>query len=510
MKHVKSLFALSSFALLSLASCSSGGGQASTGGNPTCDCGKEECSISESSCPSCPDVHVHEPGTGYVYNEDGHWHACSGCLDKSIRFDYEAHDFEIKNGAHVCKVCSYSPDGDHEELFAKVKAGVKAFLDNKESLTISCDLEAAETSIEGAYASASKGVATFDFENGYAHYKVSHQDEEGKESIDEEKHIGKMGEQYYYYRTRTNGTKTAHKTSEDYINGLYEESSYDFCDAYTLQVIDEISSFSSLITNASFINGFRSDFSTDIYEKDGAVTLEITTSTVEMELGTYSESTQTETFTVKDGFLTGFGYSSSHSYQYAGGESSSEESSIVTAFSKSFDQTLFDSYDVTSAKEDSAAYMYVYVYIGEYRLYGMSTHYGSPFANIESEYGDVYYDQEFTKKYENEPITHYENNLYMKPIETCSSDKAIVFYYSDVTYIKGPELSPKEEKYVEGETLSAGDSYELPWEDESTALGQTITVNGEEVSSEEDKITLEGGKIYTVINSYSVYYGSAD
>ncbi len=495
MKYIKTLFALSTLALVGLASCSNGGNKTSTKteeSDTTCECSETV----------CPDVHVHEPGMGYVYNEDGHWHACSGCLDKSIRFDYESHEYEIKDGLRVCKVCGYSPDEENEKLFAKAVEGIKAFLSNEDKLTakslVSIKDEDGEMSMESE--------ATFDFASGIAHQKSSYIAADGKASTASETHLGKTGDKYYYYSGRS--SKTAQQTSADYIDYVYDNLMDGMLPSEYLEVVAECPSYGSVGETFLYMNGMEGNFSTEISEKEDVITYTILGTIYEVGETYLSEYVSELTFVIKDGFLSGLTANSVINYNYSGGTTDCESYSVTTTLEKGFDQELFDSYSTEGITESAPTSMEIKIYIDDYYFNRASVPYGTAYTNSYSDYGELYYDKECTKKYDGENITNYNTILYLKPAEVSpSEDYALVFRLTDITCYRGKYISPKEKKTANCTKVVNNNDYTFNWETHPDQAGQTITLDGVAQSSDTAFFHPEAGKVYTVINSYTIYYG---
>ena len=496
MKYIKTIFALSTLALVGLASCSNGGNQSSTKADDT----DTSCECSETICP---DVHVHEPGMGYVYNENGHWHACSGCLDKSIRFDYEVHDYEVKDGLRVCKVCGYSPDEENEKLFAKAIEGIKAFLNYKDKLTAKC--LASMKDEDGEMSMESE--ATFDFTSGIAHQKSSsYIGEDGKVSATSETHLGKTGDKYYYYSGAV--TKAARQTSADYIDYVYDNFMNEMVPFEYLEVVAECPSYSSVGETFLYMSGMDGNFSTEISEKEDVITFTIVDTIYEMGDHCFSESNIGLTFTITDGFLSGLTANNVTNYNYSGGTTGCESYSVTTTLEKSFDQELFDSYSTEDATESTPASMKIKLYIDDYYFNSTSVPYGTAYTNSYSDYGELYCDKEYTKKYDGENITNYNTVLYLKPAEVSpSEDYALVFHLTDITYNRGKYISQTEKKTADYTKVSNGNDYTFHWETHPDQAGQTITLDGVAQSSDTASFHPEAGKVYTVINSYTIYYG---
>ncbi len=515
MKHIKTLLALSSFTLLALASCSSGSNNASSS-CPTCPeascptCPEASCpTCPEASCPSescitCPDVHTHEPGTDYSYDEHGHWHACSGCPDKTIRFNYEVHDYETKDGLRVCKACSYSPDKKIEELFAKFKKGVEAYLNNKDAVTLNCDV----VSVEGGNSATMSAMATFDFKNGYAHQQSCYLGADDKKVVASETHLGKSGEQYYYY----NGTssKIAQKTSDNFVDYVYKGFIGEMFSLDYLEILVESPSYYGVAETFWFCNGMVGEFSTDISEsQEGAITLSISGTLNTLKDFTYTKNVASISFTVENDFLSGFLLDNAVEYKRAGGNEGSQDFQIKGTVEKSFDQELFDSYVTEGATEDTAMRMQVEVYIGDYLFASGAPLYGTAFEDVDPSRGKLYFDKECTKEYVGTPITSYGTVLYLKPVETAPSDtEAFIVLLEDVAYNRGRYLSPIHDKDADITMAESGTPYHLPWTSSHSEAGQTITVNGVARDYDDGPFTPEAGKVYVVVSSYNDYYGS--
>ncbi len=494
MKSIKTLFALSALALVGLASCSGGEKQSST----KIDSSETSCECSETVCP---DVHVHEPGTAYVYDDNGHWHTCSGC-SKDIRFDYGAHELEEKDGASVCKVCGYTVEDVNNKLFAKVKEGIEAYSNNKDKLTTTCLVSMEENGTKMSMESK----ATFDFGQSFAHQQVSIIASDGGKTVASEYHLSKTGDQYYYYTS--SGSSKAQKTSADYINCMYKEAIGEALPLENISVITESPSYDSVAETFQFMNGLNGNFSTEIYEKDGAVTLTITGVIYEMKDYCVSENIAEMIVTVKDGFLCGFSTNSDVKYNYLNGATGSEAYGVTATLEKKFDKEFYDSYSTDGIVESDPTDMNVDIYLGDYFFTDDSVQYGESFVNGNSAYGEVYYDKACTKKYDGAAIMSYNTTLYLKPVEVSPDDEyALIYRLTDVTYNRGKHISAVHKKKSYSIMVKGGNSYTLPWESEPTYMNQSVTVNGKDYSGY-TAFAPEAGKVYTVVNTYTTYFGA--
>ncbi len=488
-------------------------------------CGaKTECPTC-SSCETCGDVepttptHTHTKTETYSYDENGHYHECSGCKE-NVRFDYEEHSFVEKDGINICSVCGYVENQDMEEFFKTFKKAIEAYEADKTQTTEVIYNESEKENGIYKYGYEATSKVSFDLErNLYFAEGVdidTGYDEEGnvedKETTKEGAAYIKNGDTYSYYK-HSGDEKEMFKTDAHMIQNRFNknylmtdyfsplEYSYlaNFADYekvfnkyYTSYGYDYISINHSL---KSIDGGY--EYKIDIELRDAYTS----------QLGIYTENFA---ITIKNDSFVSLIYASDRKYTYIDETTIAEEYiySYDISVSYDFDQTSYDAFDKTgyedngNGEEFDCTYYYedyeignsVTLTIGE--TLASTTYVGGMVT-----YGDIYYDKEFTKKYNGEAITGNMDKMYVKPTVKEGSYAKIVLL-SEKTYIDADGIeenrvyskwsSGRDVEVTEGQT----NSFSVTYEEFSGRKTGKYYVNGELL--EGDKFEIEAGKIYIV------------
>lgn len=513
MKKTKILWPLMLVAgsLAALASC--GDGNASQ----NCD---NSGSVSDS-------IHAHAKADAYSYDENGHYHACKGC-EENIRFDYEAHSYVQKDGMNTCSVCGYIQNGDMHTAFATLKKGLNAYandltnsytgtmiqemLENgKITSGVECEMSStADVKNAAIYGEQIREMKGYD-SAGEVAYSATYSYKEGYGKDDSDKI-------YHYKHDAEEGDKTRSISDQKMVERFFK-------DEYTFQ--DDCVEF---INEAKSYEVFQEMLASCAYALDGLRTYNAEQSAKAIDNGIeYSIVLEAETasdyekmlnglhytYTVKNDYLTSMKYEIEITQEYEYGDATGMRMAIDLDISPDFDATLYDKLNkatyTDSGKGDKTS---IDVYYGDYSCTSLAANIGvalskNYYDSVDSTiYGNYYYDKEFTKPYNKEPITGEVEKLYIKPTVK-EGDYGKVFVLTEETHAdpKGVFADRYDRDVDSVSDVSAGSVFALPYSKDSDGnkIGQ-MYVDGKLFT--EDEFTVEAGKIYIVEYKYTTYLTS--
>ncbi len=477
-----------------------------------------------------PSTHVHHASEEYKYDAYGHYHICDCGLEEP-RYDYEAHDFETKDGYPTCKVCGYV-DNAKDVNYKEVQTALNEFLAYEGNLSFVTETKilsyVSDTIITSDVITQK---ATLDRENGryYSKSVEDSMDREGTETTSNAYIISTNDNadgEYRYYEI-DDSSKTQYLSDEGYASYLFDNlfTNIDDMDIsfsqYAKWIVnndktdDFLAAFPSLISQVGLS-------SCDVYEVDGLTAFEIAFGCDDNSYEAIEHMDFKVIFYAKDGLLSGFEVRDIYSYKYPIGAYEVVDYCYKVTFARELDSEVSaECLSQIDGSVDSGlgAEVSVDIYYMDYLWENpINTKIGS---QITWEYGDVvalYTDEERTIPYVDQPIGSDTRILYAKVNEKMpdtSSNSAAVVNVEDITIIDTNRATETHRKIFKGITVhdtSTSPSVFLPWtsgEDERCEeISQAIYVNGEPrelPSIDTQYLNIEAGKIYLVINCYSSF-----
>ena len=460
----------------------------------------------DASSSSSEETHVHTKNDEYSFDENGHYHKCSGC-NENIRFDYEEHSFVEKDGIFSCSICSYSPNKQNEELFTKLKTALNNFYNDEEDVTFSSEFTSDveiynSSSVETVNGTFNRKDGIFyakgKLENTYSGYTsnssyaiyIDNEDGQYKEYMD---NYGR-GKPIY-----DGDDKTSQNQYDNYLNTAFDLDLFSRLN--NMDSLDEASSYLDLYLSQDLLD--FSSFYGFVVNED-SLTFKLSYSGTTFSKTLWQSDNYEGSITIKDGRITEFVDSYNYDSFSPNGQEYLESRKAITHLSKGFDQEFYDSFEgKENYSETGLGTSYkMTLYLDDYKLitYNQRINEGLSY-NLYDNYGTYYYDKECKKPYNGENLTSDITSLYIKPLEVVDSTKALVWSVSDYSYIsKFKDSLSYNEKNLSSFPALYDANYSFPLSVSYEAIDQEIIVNGETLNKYTYSITLEGGKSYLIVN----------
>ena len=468
---------------------------------------------------SCGDTtsHIHSKSKEFSYDENGHYYACEEC-EENIRFDYEEHSFIEKDGLNTCSVCGYIQNQELEVTYKSFKKAIENYRNDK---TATMSLTFGQYSKENditTYGYESKGIISVDAERSLTFSKgtntqIEYEDDgsisDKYESIYETAYIKDSDNNFVFYK-RNGDSKLTYKTDK-YLADKYFEEQYlmsEYFDVLYYTYLPSFSSYKKVLDNTYTVGGYASAFvkhSVNNIEDGFEYSVEVN------QTNAYTSSLSIRTnlykFVIKNDTLVSMKLEENNSYSYVNGYSEGYIYSYDISFSYDFDQASYDSFDKSGYTDSGSGETFeCNYYYGDYRIgYSVDIEIGetlsTTYVSGAVTYGDVYYDKEFTKKYNGEPVTGNMDKLYVKPT-VMEGSYAKVVLLNETTYIDPNGLL---EDYKSSSWSSGRDVFINSDEVNYYTVTYTVTnnqtigkmyVNG--VLLEGDKFEIKAGEVYIV------------
>ncbi len=409
---------------------------------------------------------------------------------------------------------------DVNALFMEFKNGVSAYYQYDQSLTYEYTKKDTTDNPEDKREEINTVKGTYHVTDGLFYEKQTYVDKDfiakTEERRDYEEYTGKFSDEYRYLSSMDeSGTKSMSSYVADkyYAKVLMKCGFYDF---------DYLGGFSKYIVNSKDINTlgaiikyvdtdlhYATDYKYDIAKTDDGVVFSFGGTLFYFMSDYYEEMSVEYSLTVKDGFLTGYHYSTSYFRQRPDGMRGSESSTVDVAMKNSFDNDYYQNVsDIASYPEPiSNAETSVDIYYEDYYVFSIYTLCGGEVKSADSHIDGLYYDKECTIPSTSKNYSSDVRKMYCKLKNTAETDRAYSYVMTERTYLYyGIDYPSYVSKYMIFYNLLST-TYKLPWRYSSDNFKERtfekMYVDG--VETTETTIDITFTNVYLVKHTYSSY-----